>query len=123
MSGIVTFAKSRPSPVWLRHLCGKALPSVAPDLILHADILTLQASEPLESCPPIRKTRQSSAAAELSSFIQESANHSTPIGRASWSGLVQSIFSSPSRRSSFPGSPKCVAPRRWAKNALCVCRS
>ena len=34
MSGIVTFAKSQPSPVWLRQLCGKALASVAPDLIL-----------------------------------------------------------------------------------------
>lgn len=34
MSGIVTFAKSRPSPVWLRQLSGQALTSVAPDLIL-----------------------------------------------------------------------------------------
>ena len=34
MSGIVMFAKSRRSPVWLRQRCGKALPAVAPDLIL-----------------------------------------------------------------------------------------
>jgi hypothetical protein len=34
MSGIVTFAKSRPSRVWLCQLCGKALACVAPNLIL-----------------------------------------------------------------------------------------
>jgi hypothetical protein len=39
MIGIVTFAKSRPSPVWLRQLCGKVLPSVAPDLILQRPYL------------------------------------------------------------------------------------
>jgi hypothetical protein len=39
MSGIVTFAKSQPSPVWLRHLCWKVLPSAASDLILHSRYL------------------------------------------------------------------------------------
>jgi hypothetical protein len=34
MSGIGTFAKSRHSLIWLRQRCGKARPSVAPDLIL-----------------------------------------------------------------------------------------
>jgi hypothetical protein len=34
MSGIVTFAKSQPSPVWLCQLYGKAPASVATDLIL-----------------------------------------------------------------------------------------
>src|SRR5713101_7932923 len=33
-------------------------------------------------------------------------------------GLVQSIFSPPSRRSGFVLSRRCLAPRRWAKNAL-----
>ena len=33
-------------------------------------------------------------------------------------GLVQSIFSSPSRRSKIRTYPKSLAPRRWAKNAL-----
>jgi hypothetical protein len=33
MSGIVTFAKSRPLSVGLRQHCGKALVSVVPDLI------------------------------------------------------------------------------------------
>src|ERR1017187_812112 len=40
--------------------------------------------------------------------------HSQCIG----SGLVQSIFSSPSRRSAFTRAAKGVAPRRRAKNAL-----
>ena len=49
---------------------------------------------------------------------QSSRRQSKHIGRTSCRGLVQSIFSSPSRRSRFPSFPKCVAPRRWAKNAL-----
>ena len=80
MSGIVTIADSRPAPVWLRQLCGKALPSVAPDLILRRRHLDSPVSEPLESCPPTPKTRQFPAAAELFSFRQDSANHSMPIG-------------------------------------------
>ena len=39
MSGIVTFAKLQPSPVWFRHLCWKALPSAASELILHSRYL------------------------------------------------------------------------------------
>jgi hypothetical protein len=34
MSGIVIFAKSRPSPVWLRQRYGKARPSIAQAVIL-----------------------------------------------------------------------------------------
>jgi hypothetical protein len=48
-----------------------------------AGILILQTSGARESCPRIRKTRQSSTADELSSFVQEPANHSIPIGRVS----------------------------------------
>ena len=36
MIGMVTFAKSQPSPVWLRQHCGKPLPSAAPDCIWHS---------------------------------------------------------------------------------------
>ena len=54
--------------------------------------------------PTVHKIRLSSAAGELSSFIQDSANHSIPIARASCSGLVQSIFSSPPRRSTVADS-------------------
>ncbi len=51
-------------------------------------------------------------------FTQCSANHSIPIGRASWSGLAQSVFSAPARHSSSINSMCISATRRYAKNAL-----
>ncbi len=46
------------------------------------------------------------------------SGHSIPIARASWSGLVQSIFSPPSRLSALRHPSDVSAPRRRAKNAL-----
>jgi hypothetical protein len=80
MSGIVMFAKSRRSPVWLRQRCGKAPPAVAPDLILQCGHL---ASPGLRAAGIVSANPQNSAipaAAELFSFPQDSANHSMPIG-------------------------------------------
>src|SRR5207237_464004 len=84
----------------------------------HVDISSLRVFDPLGIIATKPQTLAISAAAELFSLIQDFANHSTPIGRASCRGLVQSIFSSPSWRSRFASYPRCFAPRRWTKNAL-----
>ena len=110
MISIATFAKSQSSPVWLRQLCGKALASVAPDLILqrrYLDSSGLRTVGIVSTNPA--KLGNPRLLARLSSFVQESAKHSTPIGRARCSGLVQSIFSSPSRRSNSHVSEVCSA--------------
>ena len=51
-------------------------------------------------------------------FLSEASGPFNTHSRRVGSGLVQSIFSSPSRRSAFWQLPTCVAPRRRAKNAL-----
>jgi len=42
------------------------------------------------------------------------------IGRASWSGSVQSIFSAPARRSAFAVSPSSVPRRAVTLKMLCI---
>jgi hypothetical protein len=72
----------------------------------------------MDRSPPLDKPRQSSSATSLSSFGQDSANHSIPIGRESCGGLVQSIFSSPSRRSTVAGT-RSVSRRAAELKMLC----
>jgi hypothetical protein len=105
---VVLSARSLPLRVWSHQLCSEALSSVTPDLVTPGDILVLQALNRSEPPPIPRKVDRSSSATSFSVFIQGSANHSIPIGRESCRGLVQSIFSSPSRRCDIRSFPKCI---------------
>jgi hypothetical protein len=76
--------------------------------------------------PPVRlalpisppKPQDNAPQASLLGFVQDSATHSMPIGRASCSGLVQSILSPRTRPWASYSSVCHLRPRRRTKNAL-----
>jgi hypothetical protein len=85
MSSIFAFARSRLSPVGSANSAGKPCLLARRIPSFCVDIRTHKAFDPLDSSHTFGKVSKSSSAAELFSVVQNSANHSTPIG----AGLVK----------------------------------
>ncbi len=83
MTSVVLSVRSLPSRVWSDKLCSEALSSATLDLILPCRYTCSSAFRPvgIVLSPPQSWTFVSSAA--FCFVVQSSANHSTPIERAS----------------------------------------
>jgi hypothetical protein len=85
MSSIFAFAKSRLSPVGSANSAGKPCLLARRIPSCYVDILTHKAFDPLASSPTSAKWANHPLLSSFFSFLQNSANHSTPIG----AGLVE----------------------------------